>query len=286
MVDAMTDPRPDVFSYLDHRAFLGDWFAWRKRVNPRFSHRLFARLAGVKSPSLLSEVVKGRRNLTATTTASFARAMSLDPEEAAFFAMLVDLDRARNDDERNGVWERISAARRFQTARRIDGEAFRYLSRWYLPAIRELATSPHFRPEPSWIARHLRPPITPEQAADALDTLQALGMLVPDADGRLHVADVTVVTPHEVAGLAVHNYHRGMLRRATESIELFRPAERHLGGVTVAIPAALLPRLKEELTRFQEHMLDLCDSAEGERQRVIQIGLQLFPLSSPLDEDP
>ncbi len=282
----MSSSRPDVFAYLDHRTFLGDWFAWRKTENPRFSHRLFARLAGVKSPSLLSEVVKGRRNLTAATTDSFAKAMSLEAEEREFFTMLVDLDRAANDDERNAVWEQISAARRFQRARRIEGEAFRYLSRWYLPAVRELATSPSFRPDPAWVAGHLRPPITPEQAQDAIDTLRALGMLVQGPDGGVSVADVTVATPHEVTGLAVHNYHRGMLSRATDAIELFRPSQRHLGGITVAIPSGLLPRLKAELTRFQEHMLDVCDSAEGDRELVVQIGLQLFPLSAPLDEEP
>ncbi|MCB9780585.1 MAG: TIGR02147 family protein [Alphaproteobacteria bacterium] len=282
----MPPTRPDVFATLDHRQFLADWFDWRKHENPRFSHRLFARLAGQRSPSLLSEVIKGRRNLTASTSLAFCKAMDLDEEEAAFFGLLVQLDRAVSDEERNEIWEQLSATRRFQQARRIEGEAVRYLSVWYLPAIRELATCPGFRPDPVWIAATLVPRITTDQAEDALATLQALGMLQIDTDGGVTVRDTTIVTPHEVAGLAVHNYHRGMLGRAIESIAVFRPAERHLGAVTVAIPGDLLPRLKTELSAFQERILDLCDSASPDRDRVVQINLQLFPLSALIEPEP
>ncbi|MEO0606297.1 MAG: TIGR02147 family protein, partial [Myxococcota bacterium] len=69
---------PDVITYLDYRRFLHDWFEWKKTENARYSHRLFARRAGVRSPSLLLLVTEGKRNLTAVTTAGFCEAMGLD----------------------------------------------------------------------------------------------------------------------------------------------------------------------------------------------------------------
>lgn len=274
---------PDLFTYLDHRLFLADWFAWRKSENHRFSHRMFARLSGQRSPSLLLQVMQGKRNLTPQTTQSFCNAMHLDGEECEFFGLLVELDRARTVEERNEVWSRISATRRFQQARRIEGEAVRYLSHWYFPAIRELATCPGFQDDPAWVARVLRPRITLPQAREALATLTALGLLAPGPAGKLVAGDATVVTPHEVAGLAAHNYHRGMLQRATDGIEAFPPAQRHLGSVTVSIPPSLIPRIKREIAGFQERLLDLCDSAEGDHTQVVQIGLQLVPLSVAID---
>lgn len=282
----MTSPaRPDVFATLDHRQFLADWFAWRKVENPRFSHRLFARLAGQSSPSLLVEVIKGKRNLTSATTAAFCKAMSLSEEESSCFDLLVQLDRATTDQERTELFGRLAAMRRFQAARRIEGDSFRYLSCWYIPAIRELATCAGFRADPEWIAATVCPAITPAQAQEALDVLAGLGMLHVAEDGAVSVADGSLVTPRQVAGLAAHNYHRGMLARATESIERHRAAERHLGGVTVAVPTELLPQLKQALAEFQERILDLCDGAEGARARVYQVGLQLFPLSAPVVVD-
>ena len=272
--------RPDIFSSLDHRAFLADWFAWKKSTNRRFSHRVFSRLAGVRSPSLLLLVTKGDRNITANTLPGFIKALSLDEEEASFFRLLVELDAADVAEERTAIFQRIAATQRFRAAHPIEGESFRYLSRWYIPAVRELALCAGFQADAEWIAGIVRPAITREEAQEALDTLQALGMLAVADDGAVTVADATLATPHEVVGTAVHNYHQGMLARSSDAITAFRPFERHLGAVTVAVPAARVPALKAAVTEFQERFLDLCDGMEEDSTCVYQMNLQLFPLST------
>jgi uncharacterized protein (TIGR02147 family) len=269
---------PDLATYLAYRAYLADWFTAQKAANPRYSHRMFARRAGVRSPSLLAEVIAGRRNLTPATIDGFARALSLGRDEAALFHDLVAFDQAADHAEKNAAWERIAASRRFRGARPIDGAMVRYLSHWYIPATRELALRADFQPDPAWVAAALLPKITASQARDALDTLLAIGLLV-ERDGRTVPADVSVATPHEVAGLAAHNYHREMLERASDAIGTVLPKDRHLCGVTVAIPARLVPQLKRELDAFQERLLHLCDETAGEAERVYQIGLYLVPLS-------
>jgi uncharacterized protein (TIGR02147 family) len=271
---------PDVFRYLDHRLYLRDWFDAKKLANPRFSHRLFARLAGQGSPSLLIQVIRGNRNLTSATTEAFITAMGLRGEAAEFFGRLVALDAARTEEERNAAWSHISASRRFRAARELEGAGFEYLSKWYLPAIRELAWRADFVPDPAWIATTLRPKITEAQARKALGLLRSMGLLTEDEDGRTRPADGSVVTPHEVASLAVRNYHRGMLELARDSIDAFPGTERHLSAVTVCIPKSLVPRIKRELDAFQERLLDLCDAEVDRAEQVHQIHLVLFPLST------
>ncbi len=281
----MAEPRqnpapPDVFEHLDYRAFLRAWFTWKKGDNPRFSHRMFARMAKISSPSLLHHVMEGKRNLTPRTATSVADAMSLRGEERVFFGLLVELDRARTSDSRNRVWRRISATRRFQEARPIEGEGFQYLTRWYLPAVRELARRPDFRAESDYVATHLRPRITRKQADSALDTLFRLGLLERLDGGGVRATDATIVTPHEVRGLAVRNYHSAMIGKALESIERFDKTRRMLGASTVCIPRELVPELRRRIQRFHESVIDLCDGAEGEAEVVYQFNLQLFPLSA------
>lgn len=268
------------YDHLDHRVFLAAWFASKKESNPRFSHRMFARMAGQKSPSLLLHVIEGRRNLTAATTEAFIEAMKLRAGEADFFRLLVELDQARTEEERNRVWERISATRRFRSARNLDRRAFAYLSTWYLPALRELATRSDFRADPAWIAGQMVPSITVNEATEGLETLVDLGLLV-ERDGTLVPAEASVATPPEVTGLAVRNYHRGMIDQARASIERFPPEERHLLAVTVGVPPSLMPVLKAESNAFFERMMDLCDSSEEEVDQVLQLNLQIFPLTHP-----
>ena len=273
---------PDLYTYLDYRKYLRDWFDARKGGNPRFSHRGFARRAGQSSPSLLLHVIAHKRNLTPQTTEAFCKAMDLRGEDAEFFHALVLFDQAETLDERNRAWERVRAARRFREARHLEGEGVEYLSRWYYAAIRELATCEAFQPDPDWIAEVLRPRITTDQARSALDLLLSLGLLKTEEDGSVTPAEASVVTPHEVSGMAASNYHAAMIDRARESIGVYKPAERHYCAVTVAVPAALLPRLKREIDAFQERVLDLCDGADDPRQRVYQLNVQLLPLSAAL----
>jgi len=278
-------PQLDVFHYLSYRAFLRDWYAAQKSADARFSHRLFARRAGVQSPSLFSEIVAGKRNLTPTNRDGFVRALRLSRAEAIFFVDLVDLDQARTEDDKNAAWERVAASRRFRSARPIEGGMFAYLSNWYYPATRELALRADFVADPAWVASRLQPRITRTQARDALETLFALGML-RRVDGRVQAVDISLATANEVAGLALHNYHRQMLERAQDSIVGTLAPERHLLGVTVAVPTRLVSRLKSELDSVQERLLHLCDEHASEAERVYQLQLCLFPLSSDPSVEP
>ena len=93
-------------------------------------------------------------------------------------------------------------------------------------------------------------------------------------------AEAALVTPPQVTDLAVETYHQSMLRHAADSIGAVPAASRHVGAVTVSVPLELVPRLKREIAAFERHILNLCDQAEGERQAVYQLGVQLFPLTT------
>lgn len=279
----MRDPLPSPYDYLDYRRFLSDWFEAKKRANPKFSHRLFARLCGIKNPSLLHHVIERRRNLTERTLSAFVKGMGLRSGEGSFFGWLVKLDQAKHDDARNRAWEQISATRRFREARRIEHDAFEYLSSWALPAIRELAHRSDFRDDPSWIATQLQPSISVAEARKALDVLERLALL-EEEDGVLTPTDASVTTAPEVSRLAVANYYQGVVERAAEAIERFPGRERHLISITVGVPAALMPTLKAEANAFLERMMHLCDASVEDPDRVMQMNLQLFPLTLPRQE--
>ncbi len=268
--------------YLDYRAFLSDWFDAKKAANPRFSHRAFVRRTGQRSPSLLSDVMAGRRNLTTAGLEGFLKALRLSRNDARFFRLLVAFDQAETPAEKNTIWVDITASKRFREARQLEGDSFRYLSTWYLPAIRELANREGFVDDPAWVARQVRPRITPKQAREALEILFELELLVRE-DGRITHGGGSVVTPHEVAGLAVQNYHRGMLERATHALHEVHSDERHFLAVTVTAPPSLIPKLKDELNAMQERILELCAGAEPPAEQVLQFNLHFFPLSTESD---
>lgn len=276
------DP-PDVSTYLDYRRFLRDWFDWKKKANPRYSHRLFARKAGVRSPSLLLLVTEGKRNLTAATLDGFCDAMQLDGPARRHFVLLVRMDQAESSAERAEALEEILATKHFREARRLEAGGFRYMAHWWLPAIHELSRRRDFRADPAWVGAQLEPPIPTERAAEALGALLDLGLLAPDDEGIPRPTDASVVTPHEVADVAIQHYHTGMLHRALDAIDRFPQRRRHLLGLTVSIPESLVPIVKGRLNEVQRELLSLCDQAESEQ--VYQLSIAFFPLTNAAPEE-
>ena len=71
---------PEVFAYLDYRAYLRDYYTSRKAQGASFSFRSFSRKAKLRSPNYLKLVMDGARNLTAEMAARFAQACGLGGE--------------------------------------------------------------------------------------------------------------------------------------------------------------------------------------------------------------
>ena len=279
------DSLPSVFDYLDHRAWLKDWFAAKQRLNPRYSHRLFAARAGFRSPSMLHLVITGQRNITDRSFPRFTKALGLSPAERDHFRQLIQLDRATSPAERTHIYERLRARQHFRGANELEEAAFDFLSDWTLPAIHELAGASGFRMDARWVARQLRPRMPVARVRRALEKLLTLGLLEPDEAGGARAVDQAVVTAHEVFGLAVFNYHRSMGTLALEALEWADAPIRHFGAVTVRVSPAQLETLKQEVAAFQERVLALCDAdaSEAPRDRVVQLNLQLFPLSARIE---
>jgi uncharacterized protein (TIGR02147 family) len=273
----MSDWKPDIFEYLDYREFLRDYYEAGKEHSSSFSYRYFARRANISSPSFLRHVIRGERNL-GDTVDNFSKAIGFDEEEAEFFRLLVDFNQAETDAEKNRAFERVAASRRFRSARRIDQGMFEYLSHWYYPAIREMTARADFREDPAWIAAELTPAITAEEAERALEDLLDLGLVERDSDGAIVRGEPSVTTGHEVRSLAIANYHRQMLERASESIESVPREARDLAAMTVCISRDTIADIKSRVHEFRELLFEICDG-DDTHEVVFQINTQLFPLS-------
>jgi len=207
----------------------------RKEVDGYFSYRFFSGKAGFRSPNFLKLVIDGKRNLSPDSVEKFVRALKLNRREADFFRILVHLNQARTVDEKRIYVEQIM---RFQPVRYIHPlrqEQYEYYSQWYNIAIREAVGLPDFVEDPAWIARKLVPPISPGQARKALDLLLRLGLLRREESGRLVQTDAFITTGDEVTSTSVANYHREMMRKGSEAIDLFPPADRDISSVTMSL---------------------------------------------------
>jgi len=278
-----TEAPLSVYSYLDYRAFLRDYYRAKKAATRAFSYRAFSKRAGVSSPNYLKLVMDGKRSLSPKMAERFAAACGLDSEAARYFVNLVGFNQAETSPERAQFYGKLTGFQHYRRAHKLDIAHAAYYSDWFMPAIRELAASPHFREDAEWIADQLVPPITPVQARRAVETLTDLGLLVRDASGKLKQADALLSTGPETRGLHIAAFHRAMTQRALESIDLVPAAERDISSLTLCMSRAGLAQLKLKIQRFRAELLALSELEENPEQ-VVQVNFQLFPLSRADDE--
>src|SRR5688500_3926269 len=123
----------DVFAYLDYRAFLRDYYIEQKARGRGFSYRVFSRRAGLRSPNYLKLVIDGERNLTGEMALRFAKACTLADDEAEYLADLVVFNQASTATERARAYAKLTGARRFRQAHKLDLAHDAYYSQWFLP---------------------------------------------------------------------------------------------------------------------------------------------------------
>jgi uncharacterized protein (TIGR02147 family) len=274
--------RPAPFDYLDYRGFLRDYYIAEKQAHG-LSYRTFAKLAGIKSPNYLKLVIDGDRNLSSEMAARFAEAIELEGDEREFFLELVKFGQAKSERDRNASYARITGFQRYQEAQPLEVAQAAYHSQWYLPAVRELASAKGFRNDPAWIASHLIPEITPEQAASAVRALLDLGLLRRDGDHLVQGSGLVSTGP-ETRRLHIVNYHRAMMQQASESMDTIPPEDRDISALTLCVSDDGLRRMKERIQRFRRELLELSVLEDAPRQ-VVQINFQLFPVSKVCEDE-
>ncbi|MFK8004651.1 MAG: TIGR02147 family protein, partial [Polyangiales bacterium] len=271
----------DVFRYLDYRKFLGEFYKKRKQESRAFSYRAFARRCGLRSPNHLKRVIERERNLSSEAALSYVDAIGLEGDAGQYFCELVRFDQAKTRKERDSSYRRLTQYRGYRKAHGLDASHHRYHSTWYIPAIREMLPIAGFKPEPKWIAGQLIPSISEKEAAEALDVLEELGMITR-TNGVIERSDQVVSTGPETSGLHIVNYHAAMMDKAIQSIDIVAREERDISGVTLCLPSGAIPTLKERIREFRKEVLAM-EASEGEGDAVVQLAVQLFPLTKSQD---
>jgi uncharacterized protein (TIGR02147 family) len=267
-----------IYDYMDYRRFLEDYFRLRKTMNRHFSHRLFARKAGIKSSGYFREVTTGSRKLSKGKLPGFAKALELDERERTFFERLVAFNDAKAAPARRLLYEQVlrSLPPRVQQLKLSQME---YFSKWYHVAVREALSVIPVSDDPEPLAAALRPPITAAQARASLKLLAGLGLIERDAGGCWRARHASLLGRRdESAAVLMRAFQGEMLDRAREALESVPPSHRDISTTTMSVSAQALGRLKGAIEDFRKRVRDIVGADSGE-DRVVQLNIQVFPLT-------
>jgi uncharacterized protein (TIGR02147 family) len=239
-------------------------FELRRRRNPEFSVRAFARWLGA-SPAQISQVLSGKRALTTKMALKFAQRLDLSPREKTEFVSSTSPE----------VSSTTAYFKDPQRAALIDLEEdkFRAVSDWQHFAILSLTEVKGAKGDPRWIARRLG--INVQEANAALERLRKLGLLAPAPAFKQVTGSLRVLSnaPSE----AIRKYHSQNLLLALERLEGVAFENRDYQSLTVSTSASKLAWFRRRVDEFLTEVSAELES--GPREEVYTLGIQFFPVT-------
>lgn len=276
--------RPNIFLYEDYRKFLHDLYAHLKATKRGFSHRFFCKKAGFTAPNMLKLVIDGERNITAKTLHKFMRGLQLNQQESDFFTALVNFNQTDTAEEKSQAFRQLTKHKKFREIHELTKEIFRFYTKWFHVVIREMIHLKGFKAEAAWIAQHLLPHISREEAGRALKLLLKLNLIAWNRDTHtLERIDPIIATPPEVNSLAVSNFHRSMMLLASQSLASVPGQERDITSATVGIHEKDLPEIKKKIELFRKSLLVEIEAGDNKPDRIYQLNIQLFPVTEKIN---
>jgi uncharacterized protein (TIGR02147 family) len=267
-----------IFAYLDYRRYLRDWYEMGKATRKSLSFRAFSQRAGFKSPNFFKLVMEGKRNLTDDSLGKFADGLKLNRQERDFFKNLVLFTQASDHEDKNFFYQRLLETREFARLKPMEKSRYEYYATWYHPVVRELAVSPESDGSCEWIAKRIRPVVTPDQVQKSLDLLVTLGFLQKKGARRWKQTEPLVTTGAEVPSVTLMNYHQSLLTLTRDVLPAIPAAERDISALTLGVSRDKLPLLKKRIQDFRQGILRFV-SLEEKPEDVVMLNIQFFPVT-------
>jgi len=197
----------NVFAYRDYRSFLKDYYDSEKKRIAGFSFERFSRKIGASSKGFIHNVMRAKRNISSAMAFKLAKAIKLNKKDSEYFQTLVAFNQAKNLDEKNFHFDKLSSIdRRVQqtnSVKVLQTNQFEFYSKYYHSVIRSLIDLFGFNDDYNWLAKNVRPRITPQQAKNSVKLLETLSLIKKDEKGKFKLTNKTISTPKEIQNLAI-----------------------------------------------------------------------------------
>jgi uncharacterized protein (TIGR02147 family) len=266
----------DIFTYIDYRKYLADFYSDEKHKHAFFSYQYMAQKTAMDT-SNLAKVLLGKRHLPRKSIAGFKELCKLSDREFDYFCCMIRWAKARNEKQARDLFDRLIGLQGSQP-HILDSLQFEYYRHWYHAAVYALLDITEFKGNFRTLASLLAPPITLEEARGSIELLTKLGLVTIDAQGRYLPVQKALSTGERWQSYAVHQFQKEAFALALRSLDEHRKEERDMSTLTFSASRADLASISRLTQEYRRSIMDLIGNSSG-ATRVYQLNCQIFPLS-------
>lgn len=269
-----------VYEYQDYRDFLRATLVQRIQKNSGYSLRAFASNLGL-SPSMLSEVLKGKKKLSVDKAILIAAQLNLEGEEEQYFVQLVQLESTQNPKVKHELLTRLNQSKSTQPVYNLTVDHYQTFADWISVAgITLLSVRPKGL-NAQQIATKLG--ITPFEATEAMNRWVRLGLVEVSNNVYTKAGQGRIVMHSKAPNEALRKFHQTLLMRANDSLETQSPDERFIASETLAFDPKQLPQVAKIIEVALQKVVALAKTGK-QRTEVYSLATQFFSLSKTKTE--
>lgn len=266
-------------SELDYREVLLSEFEHRKERNPSYSLRSYARDLSL-SPSRLSEILRGKGDLSASSLMEVGGRIGIPTEEILALQASLSLKNSPSEEVKRAA-EKYLHNYAYQTRfSQLTTDTFKILADWYHFALLSAMELRFYDGSTKFLARVLR--LEEKTVIDALERMLAQNM-VRFQEGRYFPTGEIFSTSNDLASDALRESHKQNLDLAKASLDEVDVSLRDITSATLCIDVARLPEAKKLIKDFRRSLSRFLEA--GNKDAVYNLNIQLHPLSEILENE-
>ncbi len=256
--------------------FLRKYLKLAQEKNRRFSAAQFARKLEI-APSTLNGLIQEKADPSLSLVVQTAGKLALSESETEYLSTLVQLQKAKNRDEKKFFERKIQTFRKKESEVRVDLNRFSLVSDWYYSVLLELPFLKGVRINAEAAAKLLK--IDPKIAEDALNRLHNLKWLKRDNEGYFERLETRTLVDSPEPNPAMRHYYREYLKRIDDAILNQDPDRRFSGSETLALNTSQLEGLRSLVYKFLDQIGDL-PSQSADKDRIYHVAVHAFEVAS------
>lgn len=269
----------NIYEYRDIVDFLQDYVSIKKVKNKYWSIGSWAKSLGLSSTASISNIIKGRRVPEDSFVSKMAQSIGLDRYEYDYFYKLFQLRRL---DKQKKL--RVLIEKELKISIDKDGSndlcknKYQNLLSNDCFVIRELVNMKDFKEDTDWIQDKLTFKISKDQIIKNIQFLLDSCLITRDQKtGFLKASNESYLTTNNTKSDAIRNYHKNILKKATNAIDQIDINDRHITGNTFCVNKEDVPLIKAHLDDFRKKIMKLYEKPGGDS--VYQLENILIPLT-------
>ena len=270
----------DYTEYISFSAYLIDFFNDKKKKNPAFSVRAFAKFLGFKNPTLINDILRNKRKPTIELALKLCGKCFYPKHKTDYLVKICEYERARNFEERAMIMGDLRKLLAHRTWKVYDLNQYDLIVQPHVLLIYSLLALKDFKPTIAYLNKRLRFKITQSQLTSALETLVKLNHVKLDKDGNYKYSNSNAVMAAGDAGVTSEITKRCHLNNMNLIKDIFteiQPHERDVRSTTLAVNKADFKLIVAEIISAHQKIMNF--ASDENTEEVFIFSSQLIPIT-------